>query len=392
MPAQAKRRRRPPIRFRLTAAGWMFLGVSVLVGLVAVKSQAALLFILFGGMMGALHMSAVLARRTIAVVRLRREVPDRVWQNQTVHLGYTLRNTSRRVPGLALEVEELTPEGIDSAAGYCIHLPAGMVFRAGSRFAASRRGRVRLSGVRLSTRFPFGLVRAHQTLRHEADVVIWPAKGLLRSELLRRGAVESSTSAPSLATGGQDEFFGLREYRQDDHPRWIHWRRSAGRDVPVIREMARPLPEELWVLLDATMPEPSDVAREDREQRIRFAATLIDQAFRRGYKVGLAAGSGAETVLHAPRAGRGHRRKLLDALADIQDSQVGPAEMVSRFRRGMLRQAQVVLVTSNAKALDADAVHSVRGSCRSLSVLDRDMLHRIYEDNPHIDWGRADAA
>ena len=43
----------------MTRAGWLFLAVSVLLGLAAVRSQAPLMFILFGGMMGALHISAI---------------------------------------------------------------------------------------------------------------------------------------------------------------------------------------------------------------------------------------------------------------------------------------------------------------------------------------------
>ena len=223
MAAEKIRRRNRSIRCRLTKAGWLFLGLSVLVGAAAVKSQTPMVFLIFGGMMGSLQVSAMVSRRSVCDVQLLREAPGRAWQNQTVHFGYHLRN-SRRRPCLGLCIEEILPEGIDSVLGYCLHLPGKGVFRAGARFAARRRGRILLKDLRLKSTFPFGLVCASRPVEQDASLVVWPAKGKLKKELLHRGAGATSSAAPSLASGGQDEFFGLREYRQGDNLRWIHWR------------------------------------------------------------------------------------------------------------------------------------------------------------------------
>ena len=371
-----------PFRMHLTLAGWLFLAMAVLVGLVAVKSQAALMFVVFGGMMGALHMSAILAHRSIAAVMLNREVPDRVWQNQTIHMGYFLRNCRKRTPCLGLHVEELSPEGVESATGYCVYLPPRSVFRAGARFAARRRGRIQFRGVRLRTVFPFSLISSAKNIRQEASMVVWPAKGRLRRELLYRGAVETSSSAPSPATGGQDEFFGLREFRPDDNPRWIHWRRSANRPTPIVREMAAPLPEILWVLLDTYWDDLSELGQHNRERRIRFAATLIDHAFTRGYKVGLLAAYQSRVLVHQPKAGLGHRRKLLDALAEVDDnSRIRLEEAIAHLRRGWLGQAQVIIVTDEVGRI-SDALATVRIACRHLTAVDSERMRNIFEDSP----------
>jgi len=380
--ARAHRQKRSqPIRFHLTRAGWLFLGISVMVGLAAVRSQAALLWVLFGGMMGAIHASAILARRMLAGVMIKREVPARAWQRQTVHLGYFLRNRHRRGSSLALQIQELAPEGIDSAAGYCLHLPPKVGFRAGARFAARRRGRISLKDMQIATSFPFGFVKATRSIRQESSLVIWPARGHLKTNLLRSGAVEVSSAAPSGATGGQDEFFGLREYRPGDNPRWIHWRRSAGRDTPALREMARPLPEVLWVILD-TYRQDSRASRPDsREKMLRFAATLIDHAFTRGYKVGLALAYDRAVAVHPPAAGRGPRRALLDALADADDNTNLPVdETVRRLRRGQLAQGQVVLLAPDRSRLTGAAVAPLRASCRHLQTICADQLEAVFAD------------
>jgi len=57
------------IRLRLTMAGWVFLGATALVAATAVNSGLALLFVMFGCMLGALYASAALSRRAQRVGR-----------------------------------------------------------------------------------------------------------------------------------------------------------------------------------------------------------------------------------------------------------------------------------------------------------------------------------
>jgi len=388
--ASSSRKRREPVRFRLTLAGWLFLVVCIVLGVAAVKSHVALMFVLCGGMMGALHVSAVMARRIVRAVDVTRDIPSRAWQYQTVPLGYHLRNRRRRGSCLSLHVVEQAVEGIDNVAGYCVHLPAGAVFRAGARIAVRRRGRVALSAIQISTGFPFGLVTASRRIRIPASLVIWPARGRLKGRLLHRGAVESSSAAPSRATGGQDEFFGLREYRPGDNPRWIHWRRSATKRTPVVREMSRPLPEVLWVIVDTWWSDLSELGQQQRERLLRFAATLIDHAFARDYQVGLALAYANRVVTHRPAAGRGQRRALLDALADADaNTTTRLAQTLSALHRDQLGQAQAVVVTARSDQVDQGPLLEVRSACRHLTVLAEPQLARVFQDYTPADSEQA---
>lgn len=378
-----KRKRADVARVRLTLAGWLFLGGALLVGAGAVNSQASLMFWLFGAMMGVLHVSAVLSRRMVQGVTVRREAPGRVWQNRTVHLGYYLRNTRRRGSSLGLGIDEEQADGLEWATGYCLHLPRGATFRSGGRFVARRRGRIRLKDIRVRTAFPFGLVRAEKRCRQEASVVIWPARGKIKGRLLHHGVAESSRAAPSPVSGGQDEFFGLRDYRPDDNPRWIHWRRSAGRTDPVVREMTRPLPEILFVAVDAHLSDLSELGARAREKMFRFAGTLIDHAFARGYQVGLAAAYAGGVAVRLPAGGIGQRRALMDALADIDSSsRTALLDTLRHVERRHVRNAIVVVVTASDPRPAAAALESIRANCRHLSVVTERSLSSIYEDDP----------
>lgn len=364
-------------RFRLTRAGWLFLLIMMVVGVVAAKVQASLLFAVFGGMAGTVLTSSALCRWTIHAVSVERQAPPRVWQNQVVHIGYCLRNPRRRISCLGVSITEVAAKGIRNIAGYCANLPPRGCFVAGARIVASTRGRIDLRTIRVSTEFPFGLVRGRRDLKIGQGVLVWPARGRLKCQILGRGASETSSLRPSFSTGGQDEFFGLREYRPDDSPRWIHWRRSAAR-TPVVREMSKPLPETLWVVLALTA---DPLKRELQETLIRLATTLVDYAFTKGYRVGLFLG-GREIRCHLPRATRDHRTILLDALAlaDLQHAQ--PIESLpDALPRQEWAHAQVVLISDGIEA-GHSAASALRRTCRQLVVINESNWASMFEDDP----------
>ena len=50
--------------------------------------------------------------------------------------------------------------------------------------------------------------------------------------------------------GGQDEFYGVKEYRRGENPRWIYWKRSARTGTLVTREMTLVTPPRILLLVE----------------------------------------------------------------------------------------------------------------------------------------------
>jgi uncharacterized protein (DUF58 family) len=314
-------------------------------------------------------------------------LPDHVWQNQTVHIGYYLRNPAKHGACLGLTVQEIAPQGISSVDGYCASLPPLGAFRAGARFVATARGKITMGALRVGTRFPFGLVHGWRERTVESTMLVWPARGRLKRQLLRVGAVQTSTAAPSPVTGGQDEFFGLREYRPDDNRRWIHWRRSAGRVLPVVREMAKPIPESLWVILDTCCPNVTPARLAMREQTIRFAATLIDYAFERGYRVGLATSFNAGPMVCPAQGGASHHSALLDTLAQIDANVSGSlSKTIDAIGRGAMLDSQVVVISWDDANASGPWMHALESGASHLRVVTATHLGNLYEDRDAASW------
>jgi uncharacterized protein (DUF58 family) len=263
---------------------------------------------------------------------------------------------------------------------YCLFLASGGSFQSGSRFVVHDRGKYTLTRMRVSTAFPFHLVRAVRYFTQEDSLMVWPALGVLKADLFQRGAADVSDSAPSQVGSGSDEFFGLREYCQGDNPRWIHWKRSAALAAPVVKEMSRPRPDVLYVILDTQLTSDSPDERPLREKMIRLAATLVEQAFRREYRVGLATAYSTRTVWLNAGAGIGQRVDILDAMACIDDNRlVSLSRVVTAIPARMLQFAQVVVIAPSPERLRGLA--ALRACCQHVRVITADELDAVYQDD-----------
>jgi uncharacterized protein (DUF58 family) len=107
----------------------------------------------------------------------------------------------------------------------------------------------------------------------------------------------------------EGDFAGLRAFRPGDDRRDIHWRSSARRGLPLVREHEDDTAREATVVLDdraETCTNP-----ETYERAISKAAGLCVELARRGYSVALRTRDG----LVPPGNGPAHTARLLRYLA-----------------------------------------------------------------------------
>ena len=75
-----------------------------------------------------------------------------------------------------------------------------------------------------------------------------------------------------------DEFHRIREYRNGDNPKAIHWRSTARRNELMVKEFHESRDENLMILLDLWQPRYPEVEQlECVETAISFATTLLKE-------------------------------------------------------------------------------------------------------------------
>ncbi|MGE0383923.1 MAG: DUF58 domain-containing protein [Gammaproteobacteria bacterium] len=105
-----------------------------------------------------------------------------------------------------------------------ITIPAHGLAGADLALPAERRGRLDLGRVRISTRYPLGLLRAWAEIDSGLSCVVYPRPaGTLPLPAGEAGAAQRHTGLQP----GSEDFHGFRPYRAGDAPRSIAWKLQA---------------------------------------------------------------------------------------------------------------------------------------------------------------------
>jgi uncharacterized protein (DUF58 family) len=270
---------RLPRRLRFHRSGWAVCGAALFLGVAAIATGNNLLFLLLGAILGFIALSGWMSEQVLRKLRVIRHPPGGIVAGEPARFSYSVENGKRRLPSFSLELAE---QGERGGTFVAVIEPAETA-DARLEFVFPRRGVYSLEGITLSTSFPFGLFRKERDLPLPGTVTVWPRIDRPVPPRSGRGRFQRSDGAArSDAVGARAEFRSLRDYRPGDDPRDVHWRSSARRSAPVVREYERDNGDSLWIAVDlCAVDDPAG------DSVAEVAASLVAGAHRRGDTFGL---------------------------------------------------------------------------------------------------------
>ncbi|HWB82354.1 MAG TPA: DUF58 domain-containing protein, partial [Nannocystaceae bacterium] len=287
----------------ITRAGWLFIVLTLAVGFAAINSGSNLLHAVFGAQMalivGSGIFSEAMVRRTVA-----RRVPmGELHAGEAAAVRVELNNADARfdVFSVSVEDDDRTLDAAVCAPVFAVRIPAGTKLELPATVTMPRRGRHPLPRAVVATRFPFGLFVKRRELPPGDPVLVYPRIHEVAPQTAGDPHAEMGESPQRRARVG--EFFALREYRDGDDLRRIHWPAVARTGRAFVREHQADGDRELVLELAAgTSGEPGfEAAVED------CASAAVAELARAGVAVGLR--YAGELVL-VPAAGDEQRRRI----------------------------------------------------------------------------------
>lgn len=152
------------------------------------------------------------------------------------------------------------------------------------RATISNRGAYSFGPAVLTTRFPFGLMKATAELGVQDVVYVAPQLGALSASwdrrLLSYAAGDNSIKRKRALI--DDEFFALRTWRAGDSIKQIHWRSTAKFGVPMVKQFDTRTDKDVVLILDlyeasTTQSEESENDESPVEVILSFGATLFSR-------------------------------------------------------------------------------------------------------------------
>ena len=264
------------IEYRVSRAGWLYFGATLLVALAALNTGNNLLFLILACLVSVILMSGILSSVSLAGIELRIELSEHIFAGQSVRANIELSNAKLTVPSFALRVEAVVPKNAPPAAllqtaVFFPYLPRQQKMKQSVPVTFFKRGLHVQDSFRIVTRFPFGFLQKSRRVTLNSEALVYPSVES-NSELSEifpgiEGSIESFNKGR-----GQD-LHALREYVPTDSSSHVHWKASARAGSLMVREFAREDDCRVLLVLD---PHPGDppIAGAATSERFERAVTL----------------------------------------------------------------------------------------------------------------------
>ncbi len=315
-----------------------------------------LLLVVAGLLLGPLVFNWRAVVVTLRGLRVERKAPHSICAGDLLVVNLSLTNTRRRLGGWAIVVEDrIELQGTGNRdkplqpGVLLVRAPAGQTCKADYRGRLVRRGRYRLGPLRISTRFPFGLINRTVVVEDYATLTVLPRPGRLTQAWHRRQQEAfAGAERRERRHGTEGDFYGLRQWHEGDSLRLIHWRSSARKGVLLVRQFEQPRNREVLILLDLWQPnQPTPAHLDNVELAVSFVATVLADLCRKGGAVLHLALCDSHPVVLSGAASSLLLEEMLVALAGAQAySQQRVAELLQKAMPHVGRGCQVILVST----------------------------------------------
>lgn len=308
-----------PRKLSFTREGKIIVLVSVGLGIAAINTGNNLIYLVFSLSLSLIVLSGIMSEANLRRLQCEPIHFGRARARQRVPVAVTLKSARKRFASYSVEVWPWfdSPQ-VEVGPARFVYVKPGSTVQAACYLTFARRGKYALRAMVISTTFPFSFFKKSvvfpvgEAEQEGATFLVHPALRLPGAGLPRVAGLGEGESTPRSGRGM--DFFSVREFRPGDNPRLILYRKSAGRLVPLVKEMEEPGQKLVWVVLINVIEGDNAEGLQQVEKAVEEAAGLTVELLRRGFAVGLASASG---IVIEPGIGEVQAQRVLDALATM---------------------------------------------------------------------------
>jgi uncharacterized protein (DUF58 family) len=329
----------PRRRFRWpiypTGEGVRLLLLLAVMGFAAFNTRNNLLYLVFSVALAAAVISIGAGWLSLRGLRVETSEPSDLYAGTVCAEQLRLRNHSRIFDAYGTVLEELDFPGPSPQLSLS-HLGRGKSAKVALEKVYPRRGILESQRMRVSTGFPFGLVRANRDVRLARKLTIFPRINRVNISFAFQGR---SGSVPKRQQRGEsEELLRLREYVSGDNLHHIHWKSTAKLGNLMVREFSSEQRRRFCIVFDNT--EGGRTSEAEFETMVSAAASLA--AHLAAHDLAFSFVSAEEVFPHG--ASQEHLRGVLTYLAVVKRQSVAGQDLVGRVSEAVRREETVFLL------------------------------------------------
>ena len=331
----------------------------------AMNRAPGLLWFIAALLLATLIVGLAWPRWLVSRLSVSRRGPERAEEGEMVSFQVVVRNRGF-LPRFMVELIDHLPfvgaslgapnAGV-STLGMISYVPGGGTRQFEMPLLCEKRGFYQLGPVGLASSFPLGLAEARQ-MRNEGvqALTVYPAVFPITEMCLRGSPSQIHRGGYLLPEGsGAAEFSGLREYRQGDNPRHVHWPTTARMNELMVKQFEPLASACLYLVLDLASDANVGAGRHATlEYAARIAGSIARFACSHNIRVRMS-GAGKRPVDVDSGSGAGQYQRLLDELAVVDSDGATPyARVLEEVAMRVSNGETVVLFLSQKAAESTD--------------------------------------
>ncbi len=210
-----------------------------------------------------------------------------------------------------------------------------------------QRGKYNLGPISIYFFDPLGIFFIKKTYYLYSEVYVYPKIFNIKNfPPLAKGILPWFGISTSRTSGDDDEFFGIREYKQGDPIKRIHWPSTARHNKLIVKQFQNQNFAKATIIFDLEKDKNFGQAKDSiAEYTIRIAASVANYLTSRNIPVKIMAHTG-EIVNMPFNRGAEHLDDILKFLAGAQvESRVSLAEIFEDFSRYISNENTLIVIT-----------------------------------------------
>ena len=273
------------IEYEFTREGAVYFMIIMIIAVAGLNTGNNLLYIILASLLAGILVSGILSAIVLSQLELDFVLPEHVFAERPLISRLTVQNLkwifpsfsitlSARVPGKGKRTRSplVALRHILDAPVYVPYIPHRSSVTQHVELTFPRRGRYTQEGFRVSTKFPFGLLRkAHEVASKQEILVlpnVEPTEEFYEILPLIGGEMES------FYRGRGHDLYAIRDYQETDSARHVDWKATAKAQQLKVREFTREDERRLVLVFDTSLPTGGEKALAQFEKGVNFCACL----------------------------------------------------------------------------------------------------------------------
>jgi uncharacterized protein (DUF58 family) len=274
------------IEYEFTREGAVYFLVILIITLAALNTGNNLLFLILASLLSGILLSGILSAIVLSQLELDFALPEHVFAERPLISRLSVQNLKWVFPSFSLTVSARQPRksrrkrGLAARAArqildapvYVPYIPHRSAVTQHVELTFPRRGRYTQDGFRISTKFPFGLLRKFHDVSTRQEILVLPnvqpTEEFYEILPLIGGEIESYLK------GRGHDLYAIRDYQESDSARHVDWKATAKAQQLKVREFTREDERRLVLVFDANLTSNDEKALARFEKGVNFCACL----------------------------------------------------------------------------------------------------------------------